>query len=131
MDLTGKVAIVTGGNGGLGRRICLALDRAGCRIAVLYNQPDEAAPAEEFASGLCDAKPFQVELRDVESVNGCGITGTGWRVRGSCISDRRDRRDRMETRREPMRWGSRIRARLKARCQRVTFQARPGPTPIT
>ena len=70
MDLKGKVAIVTGGNGGLGRRICLALDRAGCRIAVLYNQPDEAAGANEFVTELRDAKPFQVELRDVESING-------------------------------------------------------------
>jgi 3-oxoacyl-[acyl-carrier protein] reductase len=70
MDLNGKVAIVTGGNGGLGRRICLALDLAGCQIAVLYNLPGEADDAMEFASGLGDAKPFQVELREVKSVNG-------------------------------------------------------------
>ncbi len=69
MDLDGKVAIVTGGNGGLGRRICLALDRAGCRVAVLYNQDDEESGAVAFASGLRDARSFQVELRDVESVN--------------------------------------------------------------
>ena len=35
-DLSGKVAIVTGGNGGLGQRICHALAAEGCQIAVVY-----------------------------------------------------------------------------------------------
>src|SRR6185295_7456374 len=36
MELKGKVAVVTGGNGGLGQRICHALAREGCHIAVVY-----------------------------------------------------------------------------------------------
>jgi 3-oxoacyl-[acyl-carrier protein] reductase len=36
MDLKGKVAVVTGGNGGLGQRICHALAAEGCQIAVVY-----------------------------------------------------------------------------------------------
>jgi 3-oxoacyl-[acyl-carrier protein] reductase len=36
MDLKGAVAVVTGGNGGLGQRICHALAREGAEIAVVY-----------------------------------------------------------------------------------------------
>jgi 3-oxoacyl-[acyl-carrier protein] reductase len=38
MELQGTVAIVTGGNGGLGQRICRALAQAGSHIAVVYAQ---------------------------------------------------------------------------------------------
>jgi 3-oxoacyl-[acyl-carrier protein] reductase len=43
MELQGTVAIVTGGNGGLGQRICHALARAGSHIAVVYAQSREQA----------------------------------------------------------------------------------------
>ena len=38
MDLKNTVAIVTGGNGGLGQRICHALAAEGTNIAVVYAQ---------------------------------------------------------------------------------------------
>ena len=38
MELKGKVAVVTGGNGGLGQRICHALAAQGCHIAIVYAQ---------------------------------------------------------------------------------------------
>ena len=50
MDLKGKVAVVTGGNGGLGQRICHALAAAGCHIAVVYARSREQG--EEVARAL-------------------------------------------------------------------------------
>jgi 3-oxoacyl-[acyl-carrier protein] reductase len=50
MQLKGTVAVVTGGNGGLGQRICHALARAGCDIAVVYAQSHDAA--RSFAAEL-------------------------------------------------------------------------------
>jgi 3-oxoacyl-[acyl-carrier protein] reductase len=50
MQLKGTVAIVTGGNGGLGQRICHALARAGCDIAVVYAQSQDGA--RNFADEL-------------------------------------------------------------------------------
>jgi NAD(P)-dependent dehydrogenase (short-subunit alcohol dehydrogenase family) len=50
MELQGTVAIVTGGNGGLGQRICHALAQAGSHIAVVYTQSQ--AQAQEVAGQL-------------------------------------------------------------------------------
>ena len=50
MDLKGQVAVVTGGNGGLGQRICHALAKEGCQIAVVYAQ--SKAQAEGVARDL-------------------------------------------------------------------------------
>ena len=60
MELKGAVAVVTGGNGGLGQRICHALARQGANIAVVYAQSaneagavaDEVAPARRRGRGV-------------------------------------------------------------------------------
>jgi 2-deoxy-D-gluconate 3-dehydrogenase len=44
-DLTGKVAIVTGGNGGIGLGIARALARAGARLAIVARNPEKSKAA--------------------------------------------------------------------------------------
>lgn len=73
MDLKGTVALVTGGNGGLGQRICDALAREGVHIAVMYARSRDQA--EEVARDLTsryqiNAAAFACDITDVSAVDG-------------------------------------------------------------
>ncbi len=69
MDLHDKVAIVTGGNGGLGQRICHALADAGCRVGVVYAQSrDEAQQVADELGGDAKAAAFQCDVTDPAQV---------------------------------------------------------------
>ena len=64
MDLKNAVAVVTGGNGGLGQRICHALAREGANIAVVYaRSANEAGTvADEIRKQGVEAQAFQCDL---------------------------------------------------------------------
>ena len=75
MDLRGTVLVVTGGNGGLGQRICHALVAQGCHIAVVYAQ------SKEQAAGVArDPERHQVSA----ATFACDVTGLG--PQGSSIA---------------------------------------------
>lgn len=71
MNLTGTVSIVTGGNGGLGQRICHHLAEAGSSVAVVYNS--SKIQAEEFAAELeqngSKAEAVQCDIASPQSVD--------------------------------------------------------------
>ena len=66
MDLKGVVALVTGGNGGLGQRICHALAQEGAHVAVMYARSRDQA--ESVASELTSL--YQIKAQAF----GCDIT---------------------------------------------------------
>ena len=73
MDLKGKVALVTGGNGGLGQRICHALAKEGAHIAVMYAKSREQAEgvASELKSQYqVNAHAFACDITDDAAVKG-------------------------------------------------------------
>jgi 3-oxoacyl-[acyl-carrier protein] reductase len=71
MDLNGAVALVTGGNGGLGQRICHALAKEDVHIAVMYAQSRDQAEgvAGELTSRYqINATAFACDLTDSAAV---------------------------------------------------------------
>ena len=72
MDLEGAVAIVTGGNGGLGQRICHALADSGSSVAVVYAQSrqDAEGVAEALREKDVRARAFQCDITSPDQVTG-------------------------------------------------------------
>lgn len=99
-DLNGKVALVTGGDSGLGQAMTLALAEAGANIVVAYNS--NRTKAEETSQRVeqlgVKALPVQVNVADEESVAnmlatsvaGLGeidilVNSAGINRRGACV----------------------------------------------
>lgn len=70
MELTGKVALVTGAAGRIGRAIALALGRAGADVCIHYNRSGTHAEitAEDIRALGVRAETVQAELTDVEQI---------------------------------------------------------------
>src|SRR3984957_8594236 len=72
MDLKGMVALVTGGNGGLGQRICHALAQEGADVAIMYARSRDQA--ESVASELTSryhikSQAFACDITDGAAVD--------------------------------------------------------------
>ena len=71
MDLKNSVAVVTGGNGGLGQRICHALAQQGVNIAVVYAKSEEQAEqvARDIRNHDVEAATFACDLTRPEQIH--------------------------------------------------------------
>jgi NAD(P)-dependent dehydrogenase (short-subunit alcohol dehydrogenase family) len=70
MDLTDKVAFVTGGSGDIGAAICAALAAAGCDIALSYvGNTERADRAAAVTARGRHAQVIGLDQRDEESVD--------------------------------------------------------------
>src|SRR5689334_24118938 len=84
-DLTGRVAVITGGNGGIGLGIAQALAGQGCNVSLWGRNADKnkaAAASMTVLSGKVDTRVCDVT--DSESVNAAmkGTLDTFGRVDG-------------------------------------------------
>jgi 3-oxoacyl-[acyl-carrier protein] reductase len=64
-DFAGRVALVTGGSGGIGAELCARLGASGAAVAVHYSTNRDAA--ERVAAGLETAAILQADLRDPDA----------------------------------------------------------------
>jgi NAD(P)-dependent dehydrogenase (short-subunit alcohol dehydrogenase family) len=70
LNLTGRVAIVTGGGSGIGEAACLALAEAGAAVGVVDVRPEPArAVAEKIAAAGGKALALVADVSDEEAVS--------------------------------------------------------------
>jgi 3-oxoacyl-[acyl-carrier protein] reductase len=71
VEITDKIALVTGGSRGIGRAIAVALAVAGCQVAINYRQSSEKAAtvAEEIKSSGRKAIAVQADVGQAEEVS--------------------------------------------------------------
>ena len=70
IDLSGKVALVTGGSRGIGRAIVEDLARSGATVAFTYvNSAEKAKELETELATVSTVKGFQSDLSDIANLN--------------------------------------------------------------
>lgn len=82
MTLAGKVAVVTGGNSGIGSAIVLALARHGASVVIDYVTHPEAAADLEKQVGALDGRAISVQadvsrIADLERLIAAAVTAFG------------------------------------------------------
>jgi NAD(P)-dependent dehydrogenase (short-subunit alcohol dehydrogenase family) len=71
-DLTGRVALITGGNGGIGLGMAQGLVESGAEVCLWGTNPDKNAAALEALSGIGPKVTAQVcDVADEAAVNAC------------------------------------------------------------
>lgn len=68
-DLTGRCAVVTGGNGGIGLGMARALLQAGARVAIWGTNPDKTERAREALSEFGDVTALVCDVGDEHAVD--------------------------------------------------------------
>src|SRR3989304_64327 len=70
LDLSGKIALVTGGSRGIGRDICLLLSEAGARVIINYNKSKEKADEvrEEISRLGTEGDVYKADIANPDEV---------------------------------------------------------------
>ena len=70
VDLSGKVAVITGASLGIGRATAIAMGRAGAKVVVNYRSHEHQAAevVDVIREAGSDALAFQADVADFEAV---------------------------------------------------------------